>query len=150
MARVEVEGPPFVMMYGGTGPLAVTVVNNLDEPVTVGLEAQTPGDELTIRTPAPLTLGPGQRSPVRMRAESSSIGVHPVTIRVTTVSGEPLGSRAEFNVRTSNVGNVIWVIMGIGGAVLALAIVVRLVRRVRRRHDPSTTAVEQREHEAAR
>lgn len=150
MQRVEVEGPPFVMMSGGTGPLAVTVVNNLDEAVTVELEAQTGGDDLTIDTPEPLTLGPGQRSPVRMRAESSSIGVHPVTIRVTTVSGEPVGSRTEFNVRTSNVGDVIWVIMGIGGAILALAIVVRLVRRVRSRHDPTTTPAAEPEHETAR
>lgn len=150
MERVEVEGPPFVMMSGGTGPLAVTVVNNLDEPVTIELEAQTGGDDLTINTPEPLTLGPGQRSPVRMRAESSSIGVHPVTIRVTTVSGEPVGSRTEFNVRTSNVGDVIWVIMGIGGAILALAIVVRLVRRVRSRHDQTTTPAAEPERETAR
>lgn len=142
MQRVTVEGPPFVMMSGGTGPLAVTVVNNLDEPVTVELAAQTPTDELEIRAPEPLTLGPGQRSPVRMRADSVSIGVHPVTILLTTVDGEPIGSRTGFNVRTSNVGEVIWVIMGIGGAILLLAIVVRLVRRVRGRRSPDDTTAE--------
>lgn len=150
MQQVEVEGPPFVMMSGGTGPLAVTVVNNLDEPVTIELEAQTDGDDLTIRAPEPLTLGPGERSPVRMRAESSSIGVHPVTIRVTTVTGEPFGSRTQFSVRTSNVGEVIWLIMGIGGAILALAIAVRLVRRVRSRHDRARPPAAKPEREPAR
>jgi hypothetical protein len=44
-----------------------------------------------------------------------------------------LGSLTQFSVRTSRVSTVIWVIMAAGGALLFLAIVIRLVRRVRRR-----------------
>ena len=51
----------------------------------------------------------------------------------TTADGVPVGAITQFNVRTSHVSTVIWVIMAIGGAVLLLAIVVRLFRRVRRR-----------------
>jgi hypothetical protein len=133
MAQVEVEGPGFVMMSSDTGPISVTVVNDLEDPVTVRLEAVTAGDGLRIEPADPITLGAGERAPVRMRADATSIGVHSVTLRATTESGTALGQSVRFTVRTSNVGFVIWLVMGVGGAVLLLAIVVRIVRRVRAR-----------------
>ncbi len=136
MQLVDVDGPPFVMMSSETGPIAVTIVNNLDEPVTVRLEARTPRDDLSIAVPEPVTLEPGQRAPVRMRAESTAIGVHEVTLRATTVAGDPIGSEVQFSVRTSNVGFVIWLVMGVGGGLLLVAIVWRIVRRVRDRRTP--------------
>jgi hypothetical protein len=138
MQLVDVDGPPFVMMSSETGPIAVTIVNNLDEPVTVRLEARTPREDLSIAVPEPVTLEPGQRAPVRMRAESTAIGVHEVTLRATTVAGDPIGSEVQFNVRTSNVGFVIWLVMGVGGGLLLVAIVWRIVRRVRERRTPDT------------
>ena len=81
----------------------------------------------------PETLGPGRRTSVRLEATSHDIGVHAVTLRATDESGAPLGSEARFSVRSSNVSTVIWVIMAVGGALLLVAIVIRLVRRIRRR-----------------
>lgn len=139
LASVEVDGPAFVSMTNEIGPIGVTVENKLDDTVTVQLEAQTESGDVEIEKPEPLTLGPGQRAPVRMRARASSIGVHNVTLVATTTEGSLLGSRDQFTVRSSNIGTFIWVVMGAGGAILALAIVVRLVKRVRayRRGDAS-------------
>jgi hypothetical protein len=131
MQLVDVDGPGFVMMSSETGPISVTVVNNLDETVTVRLEAATRRDGLEIKTPDPITLGPGQRAPVRLRAESTSIGVHEVTLVATTEDGRRLGSALQFNVRSSNVGLVIWVVMGTAGALLLVMIGFRILRRVR-------------------
>ena len=131
MRLVDIDGPPFVMMSSETGPIAVTVVNKLDVPVTVRLEARTGRDGLKISSPEPRTLGPGQRAPVRLRAVSTSIGVHQVTLVATTADGQQIGSAVQFNVRTSNVGLVIWVVMGVAGALLLVMIGFRIVRRVR-------------------
>ena len=139
MQLVDVDGPPFVMMSSETGPIAVTLVNNLDEPVTVQLQVRTPRDDLRVNVPGPVTLAPGQRAPVRMRAESTAIGVHEVTLVATTTDGDPIGSQVQFNVRTSNVGFVIWLVMGLGGAVLLVAIVWRIVRRIRDRRTPESS-----------
>jgi hypothetical protein len=134
MSRVRVEGPAFVMMSGESGPIQVTIVNGLDETVTVGLRVVTsPGSELKVERVDPVTLGPGQRTSPRLQASSHDIGVHSVTLVTTDATGEPLGSTARLSVRTSNVSTVIWVIMAVGGALLLLAIVVRLYRRIRRR-----------------
>jgi hypothetical protein len=132
MQQVRVEGPEFVMM-SGEGPVQVTLVNGLDEPVRVGIEARTRSGGLEIDRVEPVTLGPGQRTAIRLRVRSSDIGVHAVTLVPTDTEGNPLGSLTQFSVRTSRVSTVIWVIMAAGGTLLFVAIGVRLVRRVRRR-----------------
>jgi hypothetical protein len=133
MSQVTIEGPQFVMMSGESGPIQVTLVNGLARTVTVGLSMATPGSDLRIAKQDPVTLGPGRRTSIRLEVRSDDIGVHSVTLRVTDANGDPLGSRAQLSVRTSHVSTIIWVIMGAGGALLFLAIAVRLLRRIRRR-----------------
>jgi hypothetical protein len=133
MSQVRVEGPGFVMMSGESGPIQVTLVNDLDQTVTVGLRVTTPGSNLAFNKVAPETLGPGRRTSVRLEATSHNIGVHAVTLVATDTQGNPVGSQARFSVRTSHVSTVIWVIMAVGGGLLLLAIVIRLIRRIRRR-----------------
>jgi hypothetical protein len=131
--RVHVVGPPFVMMSGESGPIQVTLVNDLPETVTAGLAITTPGSDLRIAKYTPVTLGPGRRTTARLEASSDDIGVHSVTLQVTDAKGVPLGSSTQFNVRTSHVSTVIWVVMAIGAGLLLLTIGVRLLRRLRRR-----------------
>jgi hypothetical protein len=121
------------MMSGESGPIQLTLVNDLERTVTVGLATSTPNSRLRLSRVDPVTLGPGRRTAIRLQARSSEIGVHSVTLKVVDVDGRPLGSETRFSVRTSNVSTVIWVVMGVGGALLLLAIVVRLYRRIRRR-----------------
>jgi uncharacterized protein DUF6049 len=133
LGRVRVEGPPFVMMSGESGPIQVTLVNDLPQSVTVGLRTSTRGSRLHIDHFDPVTLGPDRRMSIRLQAHSTDIGVHAVTLQATDATGVPLGSSAQFSVRTSHVSTVIWLVMAAGGIVLLIAIVVRVVRRVRRR-----------------
>ena len=133
MQEVRVEGPSFVMMSGESGPIRVTLVNGLDVPVRVALRATTQGTDLTFSESDPITLGPGKRTAVGLQAHADDIGVHAVTLSATDDKGNPIGSLARFNVRTSRVSTVIWVIMAVGGGLLFLAIAVRLYRRIRRR-----------------
>ncbi len=133
MRQVQVEGPPFVTMSSEQGPIQITLVNGLDQDVTVGVRAQTGTRALRITAPDPVTLGPGRRASLRLTAHASDIGVHRVVLEAVDSHGQPLGSTAVFTVRTSQVGLVIWVIMAVGGAILLLAIGARVLRRVRRR-----------------
>jgi hypothetical protein len=121
------------MMSSQQGAISVRLVNDLDQPVTVGVQAQARGGRLQVSAGEPVRLGPGERTAVRLEAHSTDIGVHSVTVYATTADGTPVGGGAQFDVRTSHVSTVIWVIIGVGAAVLFLAIVVRLVRRLRRR-----------------
>lgn len=139
LSQVYVEGSQLVTMSSETGNFAVTLVNGLEEPVTVGIKAETGSDELEIRSPDLVSLGPGQRATVRMPVRSTDIGVHSVRLVPTTEDGRPLGRSTVIKIRSSRVGLVIWLIMGTGAAVFVAAIAMRIVRRVRdrkRTHGP--------------
>ncbi len=137
MARVSIDGPPFVTMSSGQGTFQVTVVNDLDQPVTVGIRPDTAGDGLLIEQPQPVSLGPGQRASVRLKATSTNIGVYSVTLVPTTSEGHQLSGSTKLSIRSSQVGLVIWIIMGVGAAILFVAIAIRITRRIgERRSNP--------------
>ena len=131
--QVSVESSSLVTMSSESGAFQVTVVNDLEEPVTVGVAAETDGDGLKIRSPDLVSLGAGQRASVRLSVASTGSGVHSVLVRPTTSEGHPIGRSTEVTLRSSQVGFVIWVIMGTGAVVFVAAIAARIVRRVRSR-----------------
>jgi hypothetical protein len=133
MARIGIDAPPFVTMSSESGSFQITLVNGLDEPVTVGVRARVDDQGLTIHSPDPVSLGPGQRTAVLLRATSHGLGVHEVTLHPVNVNGTPLGASTEFPLRSSQVGLVIWVILGLGAAVFVVAFAIRIRRRVRSR-----------------
>lgn len=131
--EVTVRGPAFVTMSSESGTFQVTVVNGLDQPVTVGLEATVPGENLTLSTPGPLDLPPHGRGAMRIDASASDIGVHLVTLQPVSSEGTPLGQPTQVSIRSSDVGLILWIVMGVGATALFVAIVLRIWRRVRRR-----------------
>ncbi|MGZ4490645.1 MAG: DUF6049 family protein [Nocardioidaceae bacterium] len=133
MRKVSIDGPSFVTMSSGSGTFSVTVVNGLDETVSVAVAANTGSAQVKIPPSEPVTLGPGERASVRLQATSTGIGVHPVSLVPVNADGQSLGTVTQFSLRSSQVGLVIWVIMGIGAAVLVVAIAIRVRRRVSRR-----------------
>lgn len=138
LEQVRVESSPLVTMSSETGNFSVTVVNDLEEPVTVGIQVETGTADLDIRSPDLVSLGPGQRASVRLAATATDTGVHSVSIFPTTRDGRPLGGSTTIKVRSSQVGMVIWLIIGTGGVVFVGAIALRILRRLRDRRSRST------------
>lgn len=128
---ISLEAPPFVILSSDSGPFPVTLTNDLEQPVQLRLLAQT-DSEVEIRAPEVLTLPPGTSQTFNLQARAGSIGVHNATLVATDTQGRPLGATEELNVRSNQVGAVIWVVMGVGVGILFLAIGIRLARRVRR------------------
>jgi len=132
--EVTVTGPSFVTMSSEDGPFQVTVTNGLDQPVTVGVRARAIGTRtISFPSPDPITIPGGQRRSVRMHANSSRIGVWPVVLEPVNVEGTALGESTELKIRSSHVGQFIWGVLGVGTAVLVVAIVIRVRRKVRTR-----------------
>ena len=131
LRKVRIEAPSFVLLSSDTGPFAVTVTNDLDQPVRIRIQAQT-RDDLVIRAPEEIDLEAGSRQTVQLTAEAGSIGVHPVRLVATDEDGQPIGSFDEIDIRSNTVGKIIWVIMGVGVGILAISIPVRWARKRRR------------------
>ena len=128
--QVSIRGPSFITMSSEAGTFQVTLVNGLDQAVTVGLSARVSGGPLQLSTPDPVELPPGGRRPMRIEADSTDIGVHQVTLQPISETGRALGETSTLSVRSSKVGLILWVIMAGGAAALFGAITVRTVRRV--------------------
>ncbi len=130
MAGVQVTGTDFVTLSGGSGTVTVTLVNGLEQPITVGLKARADSPQVKVETPEPVTLQPRQRATRRLQV-SSGVGVHEVTLSPVTTKGEEAGTPLTFNMRTSQVGRLIWYIMIAGGTLLAVMIIRRILLRIR-------------------
>jgi hypothetical protein len=133
LSRVSVRGPSFVTMSGDQGTFDVTVVNGLDQPVTVGLEASALNTSLSLSTPDPVELPPRGRGPMRIDATATDIGIHLVTLQPVTTEGVPVGESSTLSIRSSRVGLILWIVMGVAGSLLFVLVAFRIVRRVRQR-----------------
>ena len=131
MSRVQVTGTEFVTLSGGSGSLTVTLVNQLKQPVTVALRVETSSPEVRVQTPEPVSMQPGQRTTRRLEVLSTGTGVHDIRVYPVTTEGDDVGGVFVFSLRISQVGELIWYILGAGGTLLAVLIVRRIVLRIR-------------------
>jgi hypothetical protein len=130
LSAVKVRAPRGVTLSGATGGIGTTVINRLDHPVTVSLKAITDAS-LQVDTPAAIELAARSSQTVVLDAQATAPGVHYVRLVVTDSDGNALGSSARVPVRSAQVSEVIWVILGVGVGLLFLAIAGRLVKRIR-------------------
>jgi hypothetical protein len=129
LGDVEIDAPNGVTLASDQGTFVVTLTNTLDHRVAVSVRSRSDAG-IEVTAPERVVLAPGARETVRLKTRTSTSSVHNVELMVTDRSGTPLGSTSELRIRSTQVGGVIWVIIGIGAAILFLAIAVRLGRRV--------------------
>lgn len=130
LRSIQITAPRAVTLSSASGRFAATLTNGLDQTVTVSVEAQTE-QSLRVSVPETIEIGPNGRTTVLLNASAKTLGVHNVTLVVTDGDGTPLGSSDSVPIRSAQVSDVIWVILGTGVALLFGAIAVRLFRRVR-------------------
>ncbi|WP_166135142.1 DUF6049 family protein [Nocardioides ochotonae] len=140
LRSILIEAPPSVTLSSDSGRFSVTVSNNLDEPVTVAIDALSDGP-VVIEGPDTVELAARSRRTVLLTASTERQGVHNVTLVVTDLQGTALGSSDQLPIRAAQFSVVIWVIIGVGLSLFVGAVVVRLVRTVRaRRRDAEQSA----------
>ncbi|HEX6150156.1 DUF6049 family protein [Nocardioides sp.] len=130
LRRIRVRAPRGVTLSSSTGSFPTLVTNRLDHPIRVMLEADSLG-EVSVENSGPVELAAGSRQTVLLNAVADSPGVHYVRIRVTDENGNPLGTVRRVAIRSAEVSQVIWLILGVGVGLLFVAIAIRVVRRVR-------------------
>lgn len=130
LKQIQVSAPRAVTLSSSSGRFRATVTNGLDEPVTVFLNANA-DDTTTIEGLTRIDLDPGGRAALLLTVNTDANGIHEVTLGLTDQRGTPLGTTTNLTVRSAQVSNLIWLILGAGATLLFGAIAVRLFRRVR-------------------
>ncbi|GGR44925.1 hypothetical protein J2S40_004037 [Nocardioides luteus] len=130
LSSITVSVPPKVILSSMKGgEFQVTLSNELDEPVTVRLDAIT-DESLRVATSEPVQLDANSKASFNLAASMLDTGTHTALIVVTDTKGNPLGAHASVPIRPSQVSGVIWWFVGTGCALLFAAIAVRLTRRI--------------------
>lgn len=143
LRRVSISVPRYWTMSGSTGRFRVDLHNGLDQAVSVQIAAET-DSSLTVRAPQPIVIQPGRRKAVLLEIESTRQGVHRVKLALTDGDGTRLGRSAEVPMRSSQVSELLWLIMAAALAILVLGVALRLWRRWRAQHPQATeTSAEQ-------
>ena len=137
---IDISARPAVTLSGSDGGFATVISNRLDEPVTVNVVAGPTAAR--DRADPSRQLAANSRSTVVLDAHANRVGVTNVTLSLTDVDGNPLGATDVLPIRSAQVSAVIWVIIGTGLALLFLAILVRLFRRIRGAPSEPPTPVE--------
>ena len=130
LRSVTVEVPPAVTLSSDTGKFNATVVNGLDQDVTVKVQPVA-DNGMRISGPHKLQIPANSRTGVLLTARATTNGVHTVVLQLTDTTGVPLGSEASLPIRTAQVSRIIWLFIACGLGLLFAAIVIRLVRRIR-------------------
>jgi hypothetical protein len=149
MNGVKVVSAPRVTLTAHHTHLPVTVANNLPYRVQVVLHVISP-DPSRLRTTAsqPVVLGPGEKRTLDLVAYTQESGRFSVDLQLTTPDGRALGPALELIVNSTAYGAITIAITLAALAVLGLAIVVRLGRRLRARRSTGPTPAERRASDA--
>lgn len=128
LAGIEVLGPETVTLSSSQGSFPLTVNNPTRLPISVSI-LLTPGNPaLSSNRLDPIDVAPGERRTVN--ADIDLGRQNSTTITAQAMAGDrPVGSEASFNVRSSQVGTIVWVAMGVAVA----GVVFAMSRRFRRR-----------------
>lgn len=141
--QVSVQVPPSVTLSSSKGTFPLTVSNDLDQPVLVGLQLLPDNpDRMSVAEVTDIRVEAGEKATVEVTAEAAVNGKVPVTVQLTDVDGSPLGSSQRTIVNATDYGTIGWVVVGGAAAMLLAAAVLRPRRRRRTAPDDEPATVE--------
>ena len=131
MRQVRIIDAGQVTLTGKSGPVPVSIINRLGEPVTVQLSVQAPASRITVLKPrSTVTIGPHQQRTVAVRVRSSVAGSTMLTLTLLAPDGQPLpGTTAQLTVDATHFGTTALVIIAVAIGVFVITSVTRAIRR---------------------
>lgn len=137
LERVSVSASSFVTLSGSSGRFPITITNSLSTPVTVGVRFTADDASSRIADIEPQQISARQSVTITVSADVGQATTTTFTAALVTVSGSELSEPARFTVRSSVVGRVIWLFLGLTLLLVVFAVVRRVItgRKVETLHD---------------
>lgn len=127
--KVTIEGPQSVTLSTAKGQFPLTIRNESSESITVGLRLEASNPAISPPRVKDVEIEAGKRHTYTVDLNLESQSSTSLTATLTTASGASFGSPAVFNVRSSNVGTIVWVTLAAAGAAVIVAMVRRFTHR---------------------
>jgi hypothetical protein len=131
--KISVEGPPSVTLSSSKGGFPLTIRNETDETIDIGVGLESSNPALTIPPVDPVEVAAGESRTLTVQVDLGTQRTTYMTARLLTGDGQTIGSTTTFKVRSSSIGVVLWVAMGLAGLFVLAALARRFHRRRRTR-----------------
>lgn len=130
-----IQGGGQVTLTGKSGPVPVSIVNKMGQPVTVRLLVQAPASRLTILYKSvPITIPAFEQKTVAVKVRSAVAGSTDLKLSLLAPDGTPLpGPGAQVTVDATHFGTEALVIIAVACGLFVVGSAVRAVRRGMRR-----------------
>ena len=128
LSKIKIEAPPSVTLSSSSGAFPLTITNGTKHDIRIGVTLDSSNPSLTIPKVKPVAIGAGERHTVTVKVDLHDQNATYLTASLTSGNGETIGDTKTFKVRSSKVGAVLWVAMGL----TVTLVLVALFRRFRR------------------
>jgi len=131
LAKIKIEGPPSVTLSSSQGGFPLTIINNTSNDIRVGVSLDSSNPALNLPPVKPVEIAAGERHTLTVNIDLGRQRTTQLTAHLISPGGTTIGAPAVFNVRSSKVGVVVWVAIGLAGVLVLVAMVRRFHRRNR-------------------
>ncbi|MCH9816968.1 MAG: hypothetical protein K0U64_11065 [Actinomycetia bacterium] len=131
-AKVAVVSAGSVTLAGDNGRLPLTVANDLDRDVTVGIDLRTDNQaRLKYTAPDPVTVKAGQKTGLEVPIQVAGSQPLEVTVMLTDAKGVFFSDSATLQLQSTASTRIAAIVVGLGAAALVVLVALRLWRRRR-------------------
>jgi len=133
------QRPIEVTLSGRNGQFPLTIANELDQSVRVGVRVRSQNrSDLKIEPLLTKTLFARQKATFQVEASAQQNGVIQASVQVVTAGGAPVGREQQLVIQAAQYGDVGWILVGAAVALLFGTSLIRIYRRIRNeRRNPS-------------
>lgn len=130
---ISIDSPSTITLSSSRGGFPLTLSNETDSTVRVGLELVADNPGLNVDDIEPVEIDAGERHTFTVQVDLGDQASSTVSARLATEAGVTFGEPAVFNIRTSNVGLIVWATMAAAGLLVIFTWARRFLGRRRRR-----------------
>lgn len=139
--KIAIEAPPSVTLSSSKGGFPLTIRNDSEEAVTIGVDLDSSNPALTVPAVEPVSVGAGERRTITVTIDLGRQRTAFLTAHLATPAGDVVGTATTFKVRSSSIGTVLWVAMGLGAAFVLVTLLRRFHRRRQAQASPTSSSV---------
>ncbi|GAA3520082.1 DUF6049 family protein [Aeromicrobium panaciterrae] len=129
LTKIKVEGPPSVTLSSSSGGFPLTIINDTADDIRVGVQLDSTNPALDIPSVKPVDIAAGERHTMTINIDLGRQNTTQLTARVVSTDGTVIAVSEAFNVRSSKIGVMLWVAIGLAGVLVLFAMFRRFHRR---------------------